>query len=75
MSWLKDLPRRAIILMIRGYQIWISPLLGCNCRFTPSCSQYFVDAVNKHGVWRGSWKGVFRILRCHPFHPGGHDPA
>ncbi|MDP7015053.1 MAG: membrane protein insertion efficiency factor YidD [Pirellulaceae bacterium] len=59
---------------VRVYQRVLSPLLGRNCRFTPSCSHYFIGAVEKYGPLRGAWKGAMRICRCHPFHPGGHDP-
>lgn len=71
---LASLPRRLLILGVRLYQILLSPLLGGHCRFTPSCSNYFIQAVQKYGAVRGSLRGVGRILRCHPFHPGGHDP-
>jgi hypothetical protein len=67
-------PRRAVIALVRIYQMTISPLLGPTCRFTPSCSQYMIEAVQRYGALRGGWRGVRRILRCHPFHPGGHDP-
>lgn len=63
-----------MIALVRCYQILISPLLGNCCRFTPSCSQYFILAVRKHGPLAGGWRGVCRIARCHPWHPGGHDP-
>lgn len=63
-----------LILLVRAYQVVLSPLLGGSCRFQPSCSVYFIEAVKKHGPCRGSWRGVRRILRCHPFHPGGYDP-
>ena len=63
-----------MVKAVRGYQLFISPMLPSACRFTPSCSQYFILAVRKYGPWRGAWKGIFRICRCHPFHPGGHDP-
>jgi putative membrane protein insertion efficiency factor len=68
------LPGAALILLIRLYQLLISPLLGRSCRFTPSCSHYFIQAVGKYGALKGSWRGVCRICRCHPLHPGGHDP-
>lgn len=68
------LPRRLLIGAVRGYQLFISPLLGAHCRFTPTCSAYFIESVERHGVLRGSWRGLRRILRCHPFHPGGYDP-
>jgi uncharacterized protein len=67
LSWL-------LISFVRAYQAVLSPLLGGSCRFEPSCSAYFIEAVQKYGPWRGSWMGVRRILRCHPFHPGGQDP-
>ncbi|HEY6563749.1 MAG TPA: membrane protein insertion efficiency factor YidD [Pirellulaceae bacterium] len=60
--------------MARGYQRWISPFLGPRCRFAPSCSQYFIEAVEKYGAVRGLFKGLKRIGRCHPWHPGGWDP-
>ena len=65
---------RLLIMLVRGYQVVLSPLLGGACRFTPTCSAYFIQAVEKYGPWRGGWKGMRRILRCHPFHPGGDDP-
>jgi putative membrane protein insertion efficiency factor len=68
-------PRRLVALLIRGYQVTISPLLPPSCRFTPSCSQYALEAVNRHGALRGSWLAVCRLARCHPFHPGGFDPV
>ncbi len=60
--------------MVRFYQRAISPLLGSNCRFSPTCSQYTIEAIEKYGVVRGTWKGVKRIARCHPFSHGGYDP-
>ncbi len=69
-----QLPSLALIGLVRLYQIFLSPLLGRNCRFTPTCSAYFIEAVKKYGVLRGFWKGVKRICRCHPFTPGGFDP-
>ena len=64
-----------LVYLIRGYQIAISPLLGRHCRFHPSCSAYAVEALATHGLFRGIWLSVLRILRCHPFHPGGYDPV
>lgn len=71
---IKRLCEGALIALIRGYQLLISPWLGPNCRYTPTCSQYFIEVVKKHGVLKGSYRGVLRILRCHPFSRGGHDP-
>lgn len=65
---------RLMIGLIRAYQLGISPLLGPSCRFTPTCSSYAIDCLSTHGPLRGSWLAVRRILRCHPFQPGGHDP-
>jgi putative membrane protein insertion efficiency factor len=65
---------RTMIACVRVYQWTLSPLIGRQCRFHPSCSNYFIQAVEKYGVFSGGWRGVKRILRCHPFHPGGYDP-
>lgn len=67
-------PRRAAAGLIRGYQRFVSPVLPASCRFYPSCSQYTLEAVTKYGLIRGSWLGARRLIRCHPFNPGGHDP-
>jgi len=67
---------RVALLFIRLYQACVSPLLPKNvCRFTPSCSEYAAEAYRKHGFWRGSWLALRRLLRCHPWHPGGEDPV
>lgn len=63
-----------IVAMIAVYKATLSPLLGRHCRFDPTCSRYFREAVEKHGALRGSLKGLARICRCHPWHPGGYDP-
>ncbi len=60
---------------IRGYQYLFRPLLGANCRFAPSCSDYAREAIEKHGALVGAWLAVKRIARCHPYHPGGYDPV
>ena len=60
---------------IRAYRRWISPFLGNHCRFYPSCSAYAEEAVQRHGLWRGSLLAALRVLRCHPFHRGGMDPV
>mgnify|MGYP001434103908 CR=1 FL=1 len=66
---------RAVALLIRGYQVTVSPLLPSACRYQPTCSQYTLDAVERYGALRGVWLGTKRIARCHPFHPGGYDPV
>ncbi|MAZ94551.1 MAG: membrane protein insertion efficiency factor YidD [Planctomycetaceae bacterium] len=63
-----------LIGMVRLYQVTLSPLLGAHCRFRPSCSRYFIGAVKKYGPLGGSCRGLWRICRCHPWNPGGHDP-
>ncbi|MCX7827639.1 MAG: membrane protein insertion efficiency factor YidD [Thermanaerothrix sp.] len=63
------------LLFIRIYQAFISPLLGKNCRFYPTCSQYAYEALLRFGLMRGMWLAVIRILRCGPWHPGGYDPV
>ena len=67
-------PARALIAMVRAYQWLLSPIFGGQCRFHPSCSQYFILAVEKYGAVSGSLRGIRRILRCHPWNPGGYDP-
>lgn len=66
---------RLLILLIRAYQIVLSPYLGQRCRFYPSCSHYTITALQRHGALKGSWLGLRRIGRCHPWHPGGVDPV
>ncbi|HET6566294.1 MAG TPA: membrane protein insertion efficiency factor YidD [Xanthomonadales bacterium] len=61
--------------LIRIYQLLLSPWLGNNCRFTPSCSLYASEALSRHGALKGSWLALKRLLRCHPFCPGGYDPV
>jgi uncharacterized protein len=65
----------AVLALIRGYQVIVSPVLGPACRFYPSCSQYARQAIYRHGVVKGSYLAMRRLLRCHPFHPGGFDPV
>ncbi len=64
-----------LLALIRGYQYLFRPLLGSNCRFAPSCSDYAREAVLKHGALKGAALTVRRVLRCHPYHPGGYDPV
>jgi len=61
--------------LLRGYQYVFRPLLGQNCRFVPSCSDYAIEAIERYGALRGSWMAVRRVGRCHPWHPGGYDPV
>ena len=68
LSWL-------LVLLIRLYQMFISPGLPSSCRFAPSCSQYTLEAVQRYGALKGGWLGARRLVRCHPWHPGGFDPV
>jgi putative membrane protein insertion efficiency factor len=70
-----NLGQRLLIGAIRVYQIALSPYFGNQCRFYPTCSEYAKEAVAKHGALKGSWLAIRRIGRCHPYHPGGHDPV
>ena len=67
--------KRLLILGVRAYQVGLGPLLPASCRYYPSCSTYAIEALERHGAIRGSWLTVRRILRCHPFVPGGYDPV
>ena len=66
---------RLLLALLGFYRRGVSPLLGPRCRFAPSCSAYAVDAISLHGPGRGGWLTLRRLARCHPFHPGGHDPV
>lgn len=69
-------PLTALVrLLLRTYRYALSPMLGMNCRFAPSCSEYAEEALRKHGLVRGTWLGARRVLKCHPWHPGGYDPV
>lgn len=67
--------RKVLVYLIRAYRYLVSPLLGNNCRFYPSCSSYAEEAIARHGAVRGAWLALRRLLRCHPFHEGGCDPV
>ena len=71
---LHDLARMAVLGIVRGYQLFISPLIGPRCRFRPTCSQYALLAVERYGPWIGGYKAIRRLLRCHPWSKGGWDP-
>ncbi len=75
MTALTRLPRTLVILVIRLYRLLVSPLLVPACRFAPSCSEYSLEAVSRHGVLRGSYLTIRRVGRCHPLHSGGFDPV
>ena len=74
LRFLYRLPARTLILLVRLYQLTLSPIFGRQCRFQPTCSHYMIEAVEKYGALRGSLKGIWRILRCNPFARGGYDP-
>lgn len=64
-----------LVMFVRGYQLFLSPFLPPSCRYTPSCSAYAIEALQRHGALRGGWLALRRIGRCHPFRPGGYDPV
>lgn len=68
-------PQKLAVYFIKAYQRWLSPLLGNNCRFNPTCSSYAVEAINRFGVVKGCWLAAKRILKCHPLNAGGDDPV
>ena len=67
--------RKPVLTILRFYKRWISPMLPSACRYHPTCSEYMMEAIERHGVARGVAKGFVRLLRCHPFHEGGFDPV
>ncbi|SFC15901.1 hypothetical protein SAMN05421747_105120 [Parapedobacter composti] len=72
---IKPLISGFFLVIIRAYQLLLSPMLGASCRYTPTCSQYAVEAIRRHGPFRGGWLAVKRIARCHPWGGHGHDPV
>lgn len=72
---MRAVPKRALLAAIRFYRRNVSPMFPPCCRFVPTCSQYALEAVQKYGAMRGGYLAVRRILKCHPFHPGGYDPV
>ncbi len=75
MNTIKLIPRKIAIVLLKIYSAIVSPFLGNNCRFHPTCSHYSKDAIEMHGVARGGFLTIKRISKCHPFHPGGYDPV
>lgn len=67
--------KQALIFGVRAYQVGLGPLLPASCRYYPTCSAYAIEALERHGALRGSWLTIRRLLRCHPFRPGGFDPV
>jgi putative membrane protein insertion efficiency factor len=67
--------RRLLLAALSGYQYALRPMLGSNCRFFPSCSDYAREAIERHGAFQGAWLAARRVCRCHPYHPGGFDPV
>jgi len=72
---IQTIPSRIAVGLIRFYQKFISPLKPRTCRFYPTCSEYALQAIRQYGFWKGSIKAFVRIMKCHPFHPGGYDPV
>lgn len=75
MTFLRTLPKRMMLALLRFYKREISPYLPDACRFRPTCSEYAMQAIQKYGALKGGYLAIRRILRCHPFHPGGYDPV
>lgn len=75
MEKVSEFAKKTFIVLVRTYQLFISPIMGCHCRFSPSCSQYTIDAIHQCGLFQGVWLGLKRIGRCHPWHAGGFDPV
>jgi len=75
MKLLNAFCKQIAYMLIHGYQIMVSPFIGPACRFYPSCSQYALDSIERHGLLKGAALAVKRLGKCHPFHPGGYDPV
>jgi putative membrane protein insertion efficiency factor len=73
--WFSHILSRSLIFLVVLYRVTLGQVMGGHCRFQPSCSQYMIDAVKKHGPIKGAWRGIKRIARCHPFGGSGYDPA
>lgn len=71
----REILKQSFLLLIRFYQVGISPFMGAHCRFRPTCSQYAIIAINRYGLVKGTYLAVRRLLKCHPFHKGGYDPV
>lgn len=67
--------KKILLFLVRGYQLLLSPVLPPTCRFTPTCSQYSLEAISKYGALKGSWLTIRRVIRCNPWNPGGFDPV
>jgi putative membrane protein insertion efficiency factor len=72
---MKRWPTQLLVLFVRSYQLFISPMLGPRCRFHPTCSQYAIESLRTHGALKGTWLTLKRLGRCHPLHRGGYDPV
>lgn len=75
MRWISHILSKTLIFLVLLYRVTLGRVMGGHCRFQPSCSQYMIDAVQKHGPIKGAWRGIKRIARCHPFGSSGYDPA
>ncbi len=75
MRWLQTLAQQMLIGLVQGYRWFLSPWLGSACRFSPTCSAYALQALQQHGAGRGSYLAARRLVRCHPWCAGGHDPV
>lgn len=73
--WDKQVMLKVLLGLLACYRYCLSPLLGRNCRFAPTCSEYATEALQRYGAWRGAWLALRRLFRCHPWHPGGYDPV